>query len=126
MPTLKTRPPGPRGLPFVGTSYMARRDLMATLTSWAKKYGDIVYYSFSPSLGSGRDGSAMTDQQLCDEVITLLLAGHETTAPTLSWAWYLLTQYPEVEKRLHEELDAVLGGRLPTARTRPNCRIQIK
>jgi cytochrome P450 len=57
----------------------------------------------------------MTDQQLRDEVITLLRAGHETTAPTLSWAWYLLTQYPEVEKRLHEELDAVLGGRLPTA-----------
>ena len=66
-------------------------------------------------LARDEDGSVMTDQQLRDEVITLLLAGHETTALTLSWTWYLLAQHPEVEKRLHDELDAVLGGRLPTA-----------
>jgi cytochrome P450 len=61
------------------------------------------------------DGGMMTDQQLRDEVITLLLAGHETTALTLTWTWYLLAQHPAVEKRLHEELDAALCGRLPTA-----------
>lgn len=66
-------------------------------------------------LARDEDGSMMTDQQLRDEVITLLLAGHETTALTLSWTWYLLIQNPEVETRLHEELDVVLGGRLPTA-----------
>jgi cytochrome P450 len=66
-------------------------------------------------LARDEDGSMMTDQQLRDEVITLLLAGHETTALTLSWTWYLLAQHPAVEKRLHEELDTVLGGRLPTA-----------
>ena len=61
------------------------------------------------------DGNAMSDQQLRDEVITLLLAGHETTALALSWAWYLLAQNPEAERRLHQELDAVLGSRLPNA-----------
>jgi cytochrome P450 len=59
------------------------------------------------------DGNSMSDQQLRDEVITLLLAGHETTALNLSWTWYLLGQHPEVEKKLHAELDAVLGGRAP-------------
>jgi cytochrome P450 len=60
-----------------------------------------------------QDGSRMTDQQLRDEVMTFLLAGHETTALTLSWTWHLLGQHPEVEHRLHEELDCVLGGRTP-------------
>ena len=59
------------------------------------------------------DGNAMTEQQLRDEVITLLLAGHETTALNLSWTWYLLGTNPEVEQRLHAELDQVLGARAP-------------
>jgi cytochrome P450 len=60
------------------------------------------------------DGSQLSDRQLRDEVMTIFLAGHETTALTLSWAWYLLAQNPETEKKFHAELDAVLGGRLPT------------
>jgi cytochrome P450 len=60
------------------------------------------------------DGSRMTDRQLRDETITLFLAGHETTASTLSWAWWLLAQNPTVEAKLHAELDGVLGDRLPT------------
>ncbi len=71
-------------------------------------------------LARDEDGGMMTDQQLRDEVITLLLAGHETTALTLSWTWYLLAQHPAVEKRLHEELDNVLGGRLPAAKDLAN------
>lgn len=59
------------------------------------------------------DGSAMTDEQLRDEVMTIFLAGHETTANALVWTWYLLSQNPQVEEKLHEELDRVLGGRLP-------------
>jgi cytochrome P450 len=59
-------------------------------------------------------GRRMTDRQLRDECMTLFLAGHETTANTLSWAWFLLAQNPEAEARLHEELDRVLAGRLPT------------
>ena len=60
------------------------------------------------------DGSRMTDKQLRDETITLFLAGHETTASTLSWTWWLLAQNPAAEAKLHAELDAVLGDRPPT------------
>ena len=56
----------------------------------------------------------MSDEQLRDEVMTLFLAGHETTANALAWTWYLLSQNPEVEAKLHAELDAVLAGNLPT------------
>ena len=59
------------------------------------------------------DGSQMTPRQLRDETMTLFLAGHETTALTLSWAWYVLSQNSAAESRLHEELDGVLGGRTP-------------
>jgi cytochrome P450 len=59
------------------------------------------------------DGSGMTDRQLRDEVLTFLLAGHETTAVSLSWTWYLLSQHPEVQERLRQELSQVLAGRTP-------------
>ena len=59
------------------------------------------------------DGSPMTDRQLRDEVMTLFLAGHETTANALSWTLYLLAQNPAIEAKLHEELDRVLGLRGP-------------
>jgi cytochrome P450 len=59
------------------------------------------------------DGAGMTDRQVRDEAMTIFLAGHETTANALSWTWYLLSQAPEVEARLHAEVDRVLGGRLP-------------
>lgn len=61
------------------------------------------------------DHGGMSDQQLRDEMVTLLLAGHETTAVALSWAWYLLSQHPDVEAKLQAELDEVLAGRPPTA-----------
>lgn len=59
------------------------------------------------------DGSAMSTQQLRDEVMTLLLAGHETTAVSLSWIWFLLSRHPEVEQQLWYELHQVLNGRSP-------------
>jgi cytochrome P450 len=59
------------------------------------------------------DGSRMSDKQLRDEVMTFLIAGHETTALALSWSWHLLGQYPDAERQLHNELDRVLGGRTP-------------
>jgi cytochrome P450 len=65
------------------------------------------------------NGSGMTDRQLRDEVLTLLLAGHETTANALAWTGYLLTQHPEVESRLLEELQQVLGDRRATAADLP-------
>ena len=59
------------------------------------------------------DGSGMTDAQLLDEVRTIFLAGHETTALALTYAMYLLAMNPEAQGRLHAELVAVLGGRPP-------------
>lgn len=60
-------------------------------------------------------GEGMSDQQLRDEVITLFFAGFETTARTLTWAWYLLGKHPEIQEKLREEARQVLGdGHLPT------------
>jgi cytochrome P450 len=59
------------------------------------------------------DGSVMTDRQVRDEAATLFAAGHETTSNALTWTWYLLSQNPHVERKLHDELDRVLGGRPP-------------
>ena len=59
-------------------------------------------------------GHPMSDQDVRDELLTLLLAGHETSTNALSWAYYLLSQHPEAAGALHAELDDVLAGRLPT------------
>jgi cytochrome P450 len=64
----------------------------------------------------------MTDLQVRDEAITIFLAGHETTANALTWTWYLLSRNPSVEARLHEELDRVLGGRVPTVSDLPELK----
>jgi cytochrome P450 len=68
------------------------------------------------------DGSRMTDRQVRDEIMTLFLAGHETTAVSLSWTWYLLARHPDVEARLVEEVRGALGGRLPTVADLPRLR----
>ena len=59
------------------------------------------------------DGGGMDDTQLRDEALTIFLAGHETTANALTWTWYLLSQHPEVEARMHAEIDSALQGRCP-------------
>jgi cytochrome P450 len=59
------------------------------------------------------DGTGMTDEQLRDEVLNIFLAGYETTTIALEWIWYNLSTHPDAEAKLHEELDAVLGGRAP-------------
>jgi cytochrome P450 len=64
-------------------------------------------------------GEGMTDRQLRDEVMTMFLAGHETTANALSWAFYLLSQHPDAFARLRGEVAEVLGGRLPTMEDLP-------
>ncbi len=70
--------------------------------------------------------AGMSDNQIRDEVLTIFLAGYETVANALTWTWYLLSQNPEAESRLHAELDAVLGtgdgSRLPTLADYPNLR----
>ncbi|HEX3644449.1 MAG TPA: cytochrome P450, partial [Vicinamibacterales bacterium] len=90
----------------------------------------IIYRMIADRRASGRDhgdllsmllaaqdedeGGGMTDQQVRDEAMTIFLAGHETTANALTWTWFLLGNAPEVEAKLHRELDRVLQGRLPT------------
>ena len=59
------------------------------------------------------DGGGLSDKEIRDQLVTFFVAGHETTSHALTWTWYLLSQNPRAEKALHDELDAVLGGRLP-------------
>jgi len=82
-----------------------------------KKLGDASEHNDLLSLlmaAMDEDGSQMTPKQLRDEIMTLFTAGHETTALTLSWAWYLLSKNPSAEERLYEELRDVLAGRPPS------------
>jgi cytochrome P450 len=103
----------------------------------AKKIDNVVYRIIAERRASGKDegdllsmllaardedGSQMSDRQLRDEVMTLLLAGHETTALTLAWAWYLLGTHPEAERKFHAELDEVLGDRAPTTADLPRLK----
>jgi cytochrome P450 len=67
-------------------------------------------------------GEVMTDEQLHDEILITFFAGHETTASLLTWTWYLLSLHPEIEEKLHAELDSVLGGRTPTLADIPNLK----
>ena len=68
------------------------------------------------------DGSSMNDKQLRDEVATLMIAGHETTANTLAWTWMLLSQHPQVQDKLLTELEEVLNGRSPSIEDIPHLR----
>ena len=73
-------------------------------------------------LAASPDQSAESEQRLRDQVITIFLAGSETVANALAWTWYLLSQNPECEKRLHGEIDRELAGRLPTFDDIPRLR----
>jgi cytochrome P450 len=79
-----------------------------------RDHGDLLSMLIAATDGDGEGASSLTDSQLRDECVTLLLAGHETTANALTWTLYLLSQHPAVETRLLAELDAVLGDREPT------------
>jgi cytochrome P450 len=64
-------------------------------------------------------GTGMTDQQLKDEVVTLMFAGHDTTAAAISWAWHLLARHQDVQESLYDEVSSRLAGRTPTAEDLP-------
>jgi cytochrome P450 len=83
--------------------------------------GDLLSMLLLAQDEEGETGQ-MTDEQVRDEALTIFLAGHETTSNALTWTWYLLSQHPEVETRLHEEIDAVLGSRLPGVDDVPRLR----
>lgn len=77
------------------------------------------------SLLNARDasGAPMHDRQLRDEIMNVLMAGHETSTSTLVWLFLLLAQHPDEERKLHEELDSVLGDRPPTAHDLPRLKL---
>lgn len=83
---------------------------------------DAESYDLLSLLLEARDeetGEGMPDKQMRDEIATLLLGGYETTSNQLSWTWYELSRNPDIEAKLHEEIDRVLGDRLPTVEDVP-------
>ncbi len=78
------------------------------------KGGDASMITLLLDAKDAETGAPLGAEALRNEAATIFMAGHETTANSLAWAWYLLSQSPEVEARLHAELDQVLGGRVPT------------
>jgi len=81
-----------------------------------RQEGKMVSNDILGMLMEARDqktSQAMPDRQLVNEVATLIVAGHETTASTLNWTWYLLSQHPEVEEKLSSELNNLLGSQIP-------------
>jgi len=88
--------------------------LIAERRGDARDRGDLLSMLIAARDAEHDDGR-MTDEQLRDELMTIFLAGHETTANLLTWTWHLLAAHPEVERRVHAEVDAVLGDRPATA-----------
>ena len=112
-------------LPHVRRFEKARARLDATiygLIRERRKSGVDTGDLLSMLLFAQDEESGMTDEQARDEALTLFLAGHETTANALTWTWYLLSQHPEIERRLHDEIDAVLGDRAPEFADVPQLR----
>ncbi|HEY0264943.1 MAG TPA: cytochrome P450 [Granulicella sp.] len=96
------------------------RERRVEMDAGAPDRGDLLTMLLSST--DEETGAGMSDEQLRDELLTIFLAGYETTANALTWTWYLLSQHPEVEARLHAEIDAVLGARLPTLADYPALR----
>jgi cytochrome P450 len=86
--------------------------IIETRRRTGEDHGDLL--SMLMAARDEETGERMTDRQLRDEVMTFLLAGHETTAMALSWTWYLLAHHPEIEERLCGEIEGALSGRTPT------------
>lgn len=83
-------------------------DLIARRRADGRDHGDLL--SLVLAARDREDGRGLTDSQIRDELMTLLLAGHETVAAALSWTWYLLARHPDIEARLHAEVDAARAG----------------
>jgi cytochrome P450 len=85
--------------------------------------GDLLSMLLSSRDEEDAQHTGMSDEQVRDEVLTIFLAGYETVANALTWTWYLLSQNPAAETKLHAELDTVIGAhRLPTLSDYPNLR----
>jgi len=106
-----------------------RRLNKTTLALIARRKADpIEHEDFLSTLlnASYEDGSPMSDRQIQDEVVNFFMAGYETSATALTWAWYLLSQHPAIYARLRSEVDAVLRGRTPTSADLPELRYTLQ
>jgi cytochrome P450 len=106
--------PTPRNLKFRRARAELDRvvyNIIASRRRQQSPRGDLLDMLLAAREEGSREG--MTDRQLRDEVMTLLLAGHETTATALTWTWHLLAKHPGAARKLRAELNNVLGGRLP-------------
>ena len=113
--------PSPRNLRMRRT--IARLDAILQKLIVERRAANTGGHDFLSILMAARDevdGRGLSDKQLRDEVMTMFLAGHETTANTLSWTWYLLGQHPDLQRRVRDEVRSVLGGRIPTAADVPH------
>jgi cytochrome P450 len=105
-------------LPIIGRFLRSRERLDRLAYAMIDAHRGLARAGCPPDLLSAMlastDGDGVRANGIRDQVITIFLAGYETTAVALSWTWYLLSLNPQVEKHLHEELAAILAGRLPT------------
>lgn len=96
-------------------SFRSLAKLIAAIIARRRATG-AEHFDFLAMLVTARDketGEPMPERELIDEVLTLIVAGHETTASALNWTWYLISQHPQVEARLHAEIDAAAEAPAP-------------
>jgi len=117
LPALPLWLPTPKNRKYVAARDLLHRSIRALIAERRAKNEAEWPDDLLSRLMKARDeetGQAMSEDLLRDESITTYVAGHETTARTLTFAWYALATNPEVAERLHEELDRALGGHTPT------------
>lgn len=98
----------------LNTLHSMVRDIVSTRRLSSEDRGDMLSILLS-AVDSEGDGGRMTDQQVCDEITTLFVAGYDTTASGLAWTWYLLAEHPEIAELAAAEATAVLGDRAAVA-----------
>lgn len=120
LPTFIPTPANRRYRQAVATINSVVYEIIAGRRQSGELGGDVL--SMLLGVQDEETGEGMTDRQIRDEVVTLMVAGHETTALAMSWTLHLVSQHPEIERRLHEEIDAVLEGRQPTLADLPRLQ----
>lgn len=105
--------PVPRNVEY-NHAFKVLNDTIYPLIAEARKNPQADLLGMLLAMRDEDTGEGMTDQQARDEVVTIFFAGHETTAASMTWAFYLLSQHPEVEEHLRAEIKSVLDDRAPT------------
>lgn len=109
-----TRVPLTRSAMRASTAHKFLHSTILRLIRQRREAGNISEDLLGTLIDAAEEGERMTDRQVRDQTLTLMLAGHETTAVALTWTWYLLSQNPAVEERFRDELRRVLADRAPT------------